>query len=50
MLTESTGRFRQTFNDKERNKAIDVFLDKLEESRDGVFRPTAEDGTVETAS
>jgi len=30
MLTGSTGRFRQIFNDKDGNKAIDVFLDKLE--------------------
>lgn len=44
------GRFRQTFKDKERNKAIDVFFDKLEESRDRVFRPAVKDGAVETAS
>jgi hypothetical protein len=30
MLTGSTGRHRQIFNDKEGNKAIDVFLGKLE--------------------
>jgi len=30
MLTGSTGRFRQIFNDKEGNRAVDVFLDKLE--------------------
>lgn len=30
MLTGATGRHRQIFNDKEGNKAIDVFLDKLE--------------------
>ena len=32
MLTGATGRHRQIFNDKEGNKAIDVFLDKLEMS------------------
>ena len=30
MLTGATGRHRQIFNDKEGNKAIDVFLGKLE--------------------
>ena len=30
MLTGATGRHRQIFNDKDGNKAIDVFLDKLE--------------------
>src|SRR5208283_2970610 len=30
MLAGATGRHRQIFNDKEGNKAIDVFLDKLE--------------------
>ncbi len=30
MMTGATGRHRQIFNDKEGNKAIDVFLDKLE--------------------
>jgi len=30
MLTGATGKHRQIFNDKEGNKAIDVFLDKLE--------------------
>jgi len=30
MLTGATGRHRQIFNDKEGNKAIDVFLDVLE--------------------
>jgi len=30
MLTGATGRHRQIFNDKEGNRAIDVFLDKLE--------------------
>lgn len=30
MLTGATGRHRQIFNDKEGNKAIDVFLNKLE--------------------
>jgi hypothetical protein len=30
MLTGATGKNRQIFNDKEGNKAIDVFLDKLE--------------------
>jgi hypothetical protein len=30
MLTGATGRHRQIFNDKQGNKAIDVFLDKLE--------------------
>ena len=30
MLTGATGRHRQIFNDKNDNKAIDVFLDKLE--------------------
>ncbi len=30
MLTGATGRHRQIFKDKEGNKAIDVFLDKLE--------------------
>jgi hypothetical protein len=30
MLTGATGRHRQIFNDKEGNKAIDVFLDRLE--------------------
>jgi hypothetical protein len=32
MLTGSTGRYRQIFNDKQGNRAIDVFLDKLEMS------------------
>ena len=32
MLTGSTGRHRQIFNDKDGSKAIDVFLDKLEMS------------------
>ena len=30
MMTSATGRHRQIFNDKEGNKAIDVFLGKLE--------------------
>jgi hypothetical protein len=30
MMTGATGRHRQIFNDKDGNKAIDVFLDKLE--------------------
>jgi len=30
MLTGATGRHRQIFNDKEGNKAVDVFLGKLE--------------------
>lgn len=30
MLTGATGKNRQIFNDKEGNKAIDVFLDKLQ--------------------
>jgi len=47
MLTGATGRHRQIFNDKEGNKAIDVFLDKLEmchvidfKDRLGVDSPT----------
>ena len=47
MLTGATGRHRQIFNDKEGNKAIDVFLGKLEmchvidfEGRLGVDSPT----------
>ncbi len=32
MLTGATGMYRQIFNDKEGNKAIDVFLDKLQMS------------------
>jgi hypothetical protein len=32
MLTGTTGRSRQIYNDKDGNKAIDVFLDKLEMS------------------
>ena len=47
MLTGATGRHRQIFNDKEGNKAVDVFLGKLEmchvidfEGRLGVDSPT----------
>jgi hypothetical protein len=30
MMTGATGKFRQIFNDKEGNRAVDVFLDKMQ--------------------